>query len=149
MGRIQNDIENIGINFNLPEGMTKDDIVKHIEEMKSSPSENNLKLIYNEVLSIGGNVIREYHGTQCYYLVGAVSTHEDYYYVVLDKDRKLRFLSCVGEIELIDEIPADFSVLMYLVSHDPNSLVQYIRNRIDTSKVDVLFTAIIINNKHY
>ena len=67
----------------------------------------------------------------------------------LDKDRKLRFLSCVGEIELIDEIPADFSVLMYLVSHDPNSLVQYIRNRIDTSKVDVLFTPIIINNKHY
>ena len=42
-----------------------------------------------------------------------------------------------------------FFVLPYLVSHDPNSLVQYIRNTIDTSKVDVLFTPIIINNKHY
>lgn len=135
--------------FNLPEGMTKDDIVKHIEEMKSSPSENNLKLIYNEVIEMGGNVIREYNSTQCYYLVGAVSTHEDYYYVVLDKDRKLRFLTCVGKIELVDEIPADFSVLLYLVSHDPISLVQYIRNKIDTSKVDVLFTPIIINNKRY
>ena len=56
--------------FNLPEGMTKDDIVKHIEKMKSSPSENNLKLIYNEVLSMGGSVIREDNSTQCYYLVG-------------------------------------------------------------------------------
>ena len=135
--------------FNLPNGMTKDDIVKHIEEKKNSPKENNLKLIYNDVLKMGGNVIREYNSTQCYYLVGAVSTHEDYYYVVLDKDRKLRFLTCVGKIELVDEIPADFSVLLYLVSHDPISLVQYIRNTIDTSKVDVLFTPIIINNKHY
>jgi hypothetical protein len=129
--------------------MTKDDIVKHIEEMKNSPRENNLKLIYNDVLKMGGNVIREYNSTQCYYLVGAVSTHEDYYYVVLDKDRKLRFLTCVGKIELVDEIPADLSVLLYLVSHDPLSLVQYIRNTIDTSKVDVLFTPIIINNKRY
>jgi hypothetical protein len=135
--------------FNLPNGMTKDDIVKHIEEMKNSPRENNLKLIYNDVLKMGGNVIREYNSTQCYYLVGAVSTHEDYYYVVLDKDRKLRFLTCVGKIELVDEIPADLSVLLYLVSHDPLSLVQYIRNTIDTSKVDVLFTPIIINNKRY
>ena len=135
--------------FNLPNGMTKDDIVKHIEEKKNSPKENNLKLIYNDVLKMGGNVIREYNSTQCYYLVGAVSTHEDYYYVVLDKDRKLRFLTCVGKIELVDEIPADLSVLLYLVSHDPISLVQYIRNTIDTSKVDVLFTPIIINNKHY
>lgn len=135
--------------FNLHEGMTKDDIVKHIEEMKNSPKENNLKLIYNEVLNMGGNVIRECNSTQCYYLVGAISTHEDYYYVVLDKDRKLKFLSCVGEIELVDMIPADFSDLMYLVSHDPISLVQYIRKTIDTSKVDVLFTPIIINNKHY
>lgn len=129
--------------------MTKDDIVKHIEEMKNSPRENNLKLIYNDVLKMGGNVIREYNSTQCYYLVGAVSTHEDYYYVVLDKDRKLRFLTCVGKIELVDEIPADLSVLLYLVSHDPLSLVQYIRKTIDTSKVDVLFTPIIINNKRY
>lgn len=129
--------------------MTKDDIVKHIEEMKNSPKENNLKLIYNDVLKMGGNIIREYNSTKCYYLVGAVSTHEDYYYVVLDKDRKLRFLTCVGKIELVDEIPADFSVLLYLVSHDPISLVQYIRKTIDTSKVDVLFTPIIINNKRY
>ena len=50
--------------------------------------------------------------------------------------------------ELVDEIHVDFSVLMYLVSHDPNSLVQYIRKTIDTSKVDVLFTQI-INNKQY
>ena len=135
--------------FNLPDGMTKDDIAKNIEEMKNSPKENNLKLIYNDVLKMGGNVIREYNSTQCYYLVGAVSTHEDYYYVVLDKDRKLRFLTCVGKIELVDEIPADFSVLLYLVSHDPISLVQYIRKTIDTSKVDVLFTPIIINNKRY
>lgn len=135
--------------FNLPNGMTKDNIVKHIEEMKNSPKENNLKLIYNEVLKMGGNVIREYNSNQCYYLVGAVSTHEDYYYVVLDKDRKLRFLTCVGKIELVDEIPADLSVLLYLVSHDPISLVQYIRKTIDTSEVDVLFTPIIINNKHY
>jgi hypothetical protein len=135
--------------FTLPKGMTKDDIVKHIEEMKSSPGENNLKLIYNEVLKMGGNVIREYNSTHCYYLVGAVSTHEDYYYIVLDKDRTLRFLTCVGKIELVDEIPAELSVLMYLVSHEPDSLVQYIRKTIDTSKVEVLFTPIIINNKHY
>jgi hypothetical protein len=135
--------------FTLPKGMTKDDIVKHIEEMKSFPGENNLKLIYNEVLKMGGNVIREYNSAHCYYLVGAVSTHEDYYYIVLDKDRTLRFLTCVGKIELVDEIPAELSVLMYLVSHEPDSLVQYIRKTIDTSKVDVLFTPIIINNKHY
>lgn len=135
--------------FTLPEGMKKDDIVKYIKEMKSSPSDNNLKHIYNEVIEMGGNVIREYNSTHYYYLVGAVSTHEDYYYVALDKDRKLRFLSCVGKIELADEVPADFSVLLYLVSHDPDYLVQYIRNAIDTSKVDVLFTPIIINNKHY
>lgn len=133
----------------LPKGMTKDDIIKHIEEMKSSPSENNLKRIYNKVINMGGNLIIEYNSAQCYYLVGAVSTHEDYYYVVLDKDRELRFLTCTGKIELADVIPADFSVLLYLVSHDPNSLVQYIRNTIDTSKVDVLFTPIIINNKQY
>ena len=70
----------------LPKGMTKDDIIKHIEEMKSSPSENNLKRIYNKVINMGGNLIIEYNSAQCYYLVGAVSTHEDSYYVVLDKD---------------------------------------------------------------
>lgn len=135
--------------YTLPKGMTKDDILKHIEEMKNSPGENNLKLIYDKVIKMGGNVIREYNSAKCYYLVGAVSTHEDYYYVVLDKDRHLKFLTCVGKIELVDEIPADLSVLLYLVSHDPNSLVQYIRKIIDDSKVDVLFTPIIINNKHY
>ena len=133
----------------LPKGMTKDDIIKHIEEMKSSTSENNLKRIYNKVINMGGNLIIEYNSAQCYYLVGAVSTHEDYYYVVLDKDRELRFLTCAGKIELADDIPAGFYALMYLVSHDPISLVQYIRNTIDTSKVDVLFTPIIINNKQY
>ena len=133
----------------LPKGMTKDDIIKHIEEMKNSPHENNLKLIYDKVIKLGGNVIREYNSAEYYYLVGAASTHEDYYYVVLDKDRRLRFLSCVGKIELVDKIPADLSVLLYLVSHDPNSLVQYIRKTINDSKVDVLFTPIIINNKHY
>lgn len=133
----------------LPKGMTKDDIIKHIEEMKNSPHENNLKLIYDKVIKLGGNVIREYNSAEYYYLVGAASTHEDYYYVVLDKDRRLRFLTCVGKIELVDKIPADLSVLLYLVSHDPNSLVQYIRKTINDSKVDVLFTPIIINNKHY
>lgn len=135
--------------YTLPKGITKDDILKHIERMKNSPHENNLKLIYDKVIKMGGNVIREYNSAECYYLVGAVSTHEDYYYVVLDKDRRLKFLTCVGKIELVDEIPADLSVLLYLVSHDPNSLVQYIRKTIDDSKVDVLFTPIIINNKHY
>lgn len=133
----------------LPKGMTKDDIIKHIEEMKNSPYENNLKRIYDKVIKLGGNVIREYNSAEYYYLAGAVSTHEDYYYVVLDKDRRLRFLTCVGKIELVDKIPADLSVLLYLVSHDPNSLVQYIRKTINDSKVDVLFIPIIINNKHY
>lgn len=127
----------------------KEDIIKQIKEMKSSPSDNNLKRIYNKVISIGGNIIREYNSAQYYYLVGAVSTHEDYYYLVLDKDRELRFLTCAGKIELADDIPVDFYNLMYLISHDPNSLVQYIRNTIDTSNVDVLFTPIIINNKQY
>ena len=100
----------------LPKGMTKDDIIKHIEEMKNSPHENNLKRIYNKVINMGGNLIIEYNSAQCYYLVGAVSTHEDYYYVVLDKDRELRFLTCAGKIELADVIPADFSVLLYFNS---------------------------------
>lgn len=134
--------------YNLPDGMTKQDIEKYIKDQMESPGENNLKLIYNEICEKKGGYYSD--GCKTYYIVGAVSTHEDYYYVVINgSTRKMGFLSCVGKLEELDDVPPDCSVLDYLLRTEPEYFVDMIKENIYKSKVDVLFTPIFIRGKAY
>ena len=127
--------------YNLPNGMTKQDIEKYIKDQMESPGENNLKLIYNEICEKKGGYYSD--GCKTYYIVGAVSTHEDYYYVAINgSTRKMGFLSCVGKLEELDDVPPDCSVLDYLLRTEPEYFVDMIKENIYKSKVDVFQPAV-------
>ena len=131
--------------FKMPEGMSKQDIQEHINKQLSMERDNNLKQIKKEVEeTLGGKFVTD--GSEIYYLVGACATHEDYYYVCLDKRGNIRFLSCVGRLEIVDDVfKTDCSYLYNKIrTQERNSLINHIKNTIDKSEIDVLFTPIYI-----
>ena len=78
-------------------------------------------------------------------LVGATSTLEDYYWVYIDSDLKVCYSSCVGAIKDIDEIPANCSVLSYMIKHQKQDLMDKVMKSINSHKdTDLLITPITI-----
>ena len=59
-------------------------------------TERNIHSIRKEMEKSAGRPIRTEFEDQITYLLGVVSTDEDYYYIHIDKDFKLGFESCVG-----------------------------------------------------
>ena len=122
----------------------------HIEEQLSMDRDNNLKQIKDEIENgkFGGQYVNE--NGRHYYVVAACSTIEDYYWVRINKDREIQFSSCVGVPgEVLSEIPADMSVLDYLLRWEPENVAKKVYSYIDSTGHDMLFTKINIKGKLY
>lgn len=123
------------------------DLVRaHIAEQLSMERENNLKLIKKDIEEglFGGKYCND--GATTYYIVGATSTDEDYYYVGIAKDRSIHFISAVAWLQVTEEeIDNNFSVLRYLIKNEPETIVADIKRYIDSTRADVLFTKINVN----
>lgn len=124
----------------------KEKIIEHIREELSSKDNNNLKRIKEALKTIGGCFVTDGYGVG--YLIGAVSTHVDYYYVLLDKDMKIYFISCVGKIYKADENVdlSEFEDLIDEIKSNPFDLKESIKEQM-TNLEDVFFTPLYIGNE--
>lgn len=112
-----------------------------IRRAQNSDKKNNYHLIVEEVERDGGKYIS--FGTRTEnmgFLIGASATVEDYYWVYMNPDRKICFSSCVGGYNLIDDIPAEFSVLDYMRKHDKKSIKNIIDNFVQGMKYEKMIT---------
>lgn len=127
----------------------KELISEHIKDSLEMERNNNLKDIKAEIEQgkYGGVYVRSCG--KCYYVVGATSTTEDYYYVCLNNDRDLHFISCVGKLDVLEEPPINMSILDWLIQHEPDYLAEHVKEEIDKLKTDVLFTKVNINGTLY
>jgi hypothetical protein len=122
----------------------------HIEEQLSMDRDNNLKSIKHEIEDgvFGGQYVNE--NGRHYYVVAACSTIEDYYWVRINRDREIQFSSCVGVPgEVLSEIPADMSVLDYLLRWEAEDVAKKVYSYIDSTGHDILFTKVNIKGKLY
>ena len=127
----------------------KERVKNHITEQLSMDRDNNLKLIKNEIEGglYGGRYCKD--GLTTYYIVGATATDEDYYYIGIAMDRTIHFLSAVAWLDVVNDEDNNFSVLKYLIKHEPETIVKDIKRYIESTRADVLFTKININGKLY
>jgi hypothetical protein len=131
--------------------MSIKEIKQYVDEQLKSSRENNAKIIKHEIESgkIGGRYCLEGGGPNVYYVVAATSTDEDYYWVCIDKRRNVRFSSCVGRMDPVADQGLDFSILDYLIKHDPKSIYERVIDYINSTGSDYLFTKINIGGKLY
>lgn len=125
-------------------------IKEHIKEMLSMDRDNNLKSIKEDIEygKYGGKYVNE--NGRHYYVVAACSTVEDYYWVRINKDREIQFSSCVGNPGVVmNEVPADMSVLDYLLKWESEEVAKKVYSYIDSTGHDMLFTKINIKGKLY
>ena len=125
-------------------------IREHIEEQRSMAGDNNLKQIKKEIENgkFGGQYVNE--NGRHYYVVAACSTIEDYYWVRINKDREIQFSSCVGVPgEVMNEVPADMTVLDYLLKWEPEDVAKKVYEYIESTGHDMLFTKVNIKGKLY
>lgn len=118
-------------------------IKEHIEKQLNSFSTNNLKIIKEEIENgkIGGRWCTD--GSKIGLIVGAVSTIEDYYYVVLTPETyKVQYWSCVGNVKPINhENEYGFEKMF------PKALKALVEEQLEKDeKVQVLFTKLMINS---
>lgn len=83
-----------------------------------------------------------------YYVVGAVDSGEDYYYIGINGKRQICFLSCIGGLNVVDCNVPDFTVLNYLIKNEAEDVATDVKRYISTTN-DILFTKININGKLY
>jgi hypothetical protein len=119
-------------------------IKEHIEKQLNSSSINNLKIIKEEIESgkIGGKWC-ENDTKEIGFIVGAVSTIEDYYYVALTPETyKVQYWSCVGDVKPINhENEYGFEKMF------PKALKALVEDQLEKDgKVQVLFTKLMINS---
>lgn len=125
-------------------------IKEHISVMLNMDRYNNLKLIKDdiEIGKYGGQYVND--GGKHYYVVAACSSIEDYYWVRINKDREISFSSCVGNPgEVMDKVPEDMSVLDYLIRWEGDEISSQVKEYINSTGHDVLFTKVNINGKLY
>jgi hypothetical protein len=125
-------------------------IREHVEEQLSMSRDNNLKSIKREIEDgkFGGQYVNE--NGRHYYVVAACSTIEDYYWVRINKDREIQFSSCVGNPgDVMNEIPADMSVLDYLLKWEPEVVAKKVYEYVNSTGHDILFTKVNIKGKLY
>lgn len=111
-------------------------LTQEINEYRESPIENNYKLIQKEVNKDLGNYVEDW--TIKGILTCAIIDEDDFYYLIMDKDRKMHFSSCVGKYNLIedqDSLSNDFSVLEWLRKNDEKSLIKIVKDCIKRNEV--------------
>jgi hypothetical protein len=97
--------------------------------------ESNYKIISKECNRDAGEIVDIYGRSGI--LCGAVIDFDDYYYLIMDKDKKISFHSCcIGYKILQDEdIGPDLSVLLWLRENDPDSLLELVSDCINRNAV--------------
>ena len=122
---------------NWPRGEEKMFTLKaQINEYRTQERENNYKLISREVNRDAGCYV-DFYGCKGI-LCTAVIDIDDFYYVVMDEQRKLSYHSCCGGYEVIppdEELSANFSVLNWLRDNDPESLLKIVNESIEKNEV--------------
>lgn len=116
-------------------------LLEHVNEKISAPESNNLKLIRHEVNKLAGNFIKPFGDDEAFLLTCAVCDEDDYYYLLINRDREIRWESCVGSIKEVDEssLGVEYNILKYLIENDSEYLLDMVQKVIDGSGV-VLFT---------
>lgn len=111
-------------------------LTQEINEYRESPKENNYKLIQKEVNKDLGNYVEDWIIKGI--LTCAIIDEDDFYYLIMDKDRKMHFSSCVGKYKMIkdqDSLSNDFSVLEWLRKNDEKSLIKIVKDCIKRNEV--------------
>lgn len=127
------------------------DIIRtHVKVCLEMDRDNNLKNIKKEIEEgvLGGRYVYDVTGNY-YYIVGASSTAEDYYYIAINEDREIHFLSCVGKLNVVDTLPPGMTTLDYLIRLDPQEIADDVKRYVNSTGKDVMFTKLIINGLQY
>lgn len=125
----------------------KEDIINYIREKLADSSLNQIKLIKHELKTIGGKFVTD--GFRIGYLVGAVVAYDrQCYYVLLNKERKVIFISCEQEISVIEDINQlqGFSKLIQMLEENPLNLKERISEDMSDS-ADIFFTPLYIGKE--
>lgn len=125
-------------------------IKEHIKVCLEMDKDNNLKSIIKDIEDniYGGKYVVD-NGIH-YYVVAACSTIEDYYWVRINKNREIQFASCVGSPgDILNEVPADMTVLDYLIRWEGKEVADKVKEYIESTGHDVLFTKVNINGVLY
>ena len=115
------------------------EIKKFIDDKLNEKDFNVLKEIKQEVEMDGGSFVSFYG--DIFYLVGATSTDEDYYYLCLDKDAHIVYESCVGVHKKLEQTPKGFEKLLKEIKNNKSELLKRIEDSVNGG-IDVLFTKI-------
>lgn len=107
-------------------------------------------VVKNEIESgsLGGKYCKDITG-RIYYIVGVTVTDEDFYWVGINSNREIHFLSCVGIMTPVENGNDDFSFLNYLIKFEPLTIVNDVNRYIKSFKKDVLISKINIDGKLY
>lgn len=79
-------------------------------------------------------------------LVGAVRIKDDYFFAIIDKDRKVQYVESTERYSLVKDIPGDLSVLNYLWMNDRISLLHIATTALN--EVDEILTPVYIRIPH-
>lgn len=107
-------------------------------------------VVKNEIESgnLGGKYCKDITG-HIYYIVGVTVTDEDFYWVGINSNREIHFLSCVGKMIPVECGNEDFSFLNYLIKFEPLTIVNDVNRYISNLKNNVLVSKINIDGKLY
>lgn len=99
-----------------------------------SPAEKIKRGIISACTRDGGRYVKFFDTAGI--LVAAVKMDNDFYFAVLDKDRKIQYFDSTERYSLIKEISGELSVLNYLWLHDRASLLDIVSNAFTTADID-------------
>lgn len=108
---------------------------------------NNAKLFTKEASKKCGRFVELYPGKYGFCL-GIVLGDDDYYWLVINQDRKIEFHSGVGYLTYYnkDELPSSLYILNYLLDNQPKEILKIIKKSLDKNS-DYLFTKIYLKHK--
>lgn len=98
--------------------------------------------------SLGGKYCKDVTGN-IYYIVGVTVTDEDFYWVGINHKRQICFLPCIGILEPVDTGSIDFSMLNYLIKHEPLTIANDVKRYISSIGRDALISKINVNGVLY
>ena len=113
----------------------------------SESSENNAKIFTRNAPKKCGKYVKLLSG---YYgfCVGMTLGWDDYYWLVINQDRKIEYHSAVCDLEYLDlnEFPVELNILDYMLEHDEESIINKINDSLNGVS-DVLITDIYLKNR--
>jgi hypothetical protein len=99
------------------------------EKQMRSKNQNNAKLFTKEAPDKCGRFVELSQGKYGFCL-GIVLGDDDYYWLVINQDRKIEFHSGVGYLDYYDDnmLPSQLFILNYLLDNDYNFIIDTVKN---------------------